>query len=285
MELSLQFDTKSKCKICNEYAGFVQFCAKLTSVIYSGTNQVTDQNINTCPIILILEDDRATLEELQEALSNEGFVILLAENIHTFERLKINHVIDLFLIDLSLPDGNGLTLIREIRAGSDVGIIIVSGKTSEIDRVVGLEVGADDYIIKPFSPRELLARVQAVFRRTHGNKYPEQAVSLSVEIAEFLDWKLDLSSRRLITKDDKEVELTTAEFDLLRAFVEAPNRVLSRDFLLNQLHSLDWVGYDRGVDGLVSRLRRKLKRSVNSVSLIKTVRSVGYIFTANVKKL
>jgi DNA-binding response OmpR family regulator len=185
----------------------------------------------------------------------------------------------------SLPYGDGLTLIREIQAGSDVVIIIISGKTSEIDRVEGLEVGADDYIIKPFSPRELLARVQAVFRRTHGNKYPDQAVSLSVEIAEFLDWKLDLSSRRLMSKDDKQVELTTAEFDLLRAFVEAPNRVLSRDFLLNQLHSLDWVGYDRGVDGLVSRLRRKLKRSVNSVSLIKTVRSVGYIFTASVKKL
>jgi two-component system OmpR family response regulator len=170
------------------------------------------------------------LEELEEALSNVGFIILLAKNIHTFERVKISHIIDLFLIDLSLPYGDGLTLIREIR------------------------VGTHDYIIKPFSPRELLARVQAVFRRTHGNKYPEQAVSLSMEIAEFLDWKLDLSSRCLITKDDKEVELTTAEFDLLRAFVEAPNRVLSRGFLLNQLHSLDWVGYDRGIDGLVSRL-------------------------------
>jgi two-component system OmpR family response regulator len=170
------------------------------------------------------------LEELEEALSNVGFIILLAKNIHTFERLKINHVIDLFLIDLSLPYGDGLTLIRENR------------------------VGTDDYIIKTFSPRELLARVQAVFRRTLGNKYPEQAVSLSMEIAEFLDWKLDLSSRCLITKGDKEVELITAEFDLLRAFVEAPNRVLSRGFLLNQLHSLDWVGYDRGIDGLVSRL-------------------------------
>jgi DNA-binding response OmpR family regulator len=110
---------------------------------------------------------------------------------------KISHIIDLFLIDLSLPYGDGLTLIREIR------------------------VGTHDYIIKPFSPRELLARVQAVFRRTHGNKYPEQAVSLSMEIAEFLDWKLDLSSRCLITKDDKEVELATAE---------APNRVLLRLF-------------------------------------------------------
>ena len=246
---------------------------------------MTDQNINTCPIILILEDDRATLEELEEALSNEGFIILLAQNIHTFEKLKKKHVINLFLIDLSLPDGNGLTLMREIRAGSDVGIIIVSGKTSEIDCVVGLEIGADDYIIKPFSPRELLARVQAVFRRTHGSKYPEPAVCLKQEIAEFLHWKLDLSSRRLITKDGKEVELTTAEFDLLRAFVKAPNRVLSRDFLLNQLHNLDWVGYDRGVDGLVSRLRKKLKRSVNSVPLIKTVRSVGYMFTASVRQL
>lgn len=246
---------------------------------------MTDQSTNANPTILILEDDRDTLEEVEEMLSDEGFITLPAENVQAFEKLKKQHIIDLFLIDLNLPDGNGLILTREIRGESDVGIIILSGKTSEIDRVVGLEVGADDYITKPFSPKELLARVQAVLRRTRGSTFPRATIDSSEEIVEFLDWKLDLSSRHLLTKDGKEVDLTTAEFDLLRVFVKAPNRVLSRDFLLDQLHGLDWVGYDRSVDGLVSRLRRKIKQSVEIAPCIKTVRGVGYMFTASVKNL
>jgi two-component system OmpR family response regulator len=245
---------------------------------------VTDQSINTCPTILILEDDIETLAEITETLLDEGFTILPAENIQTFERLKKHNIVDLFVIDLNLPDGNGLTLARKIRVESEVGIIIVSGRTSEIDRVVGLEIGADDYITKPFSPRELVARVQAVLRRTRGCTLPTSTIYSGEEIAEFLDWKLDLGSRHLLAKNGECVELTTAEFDLLRVFVKAPNRVLSRDFLLNELHGLDWVGYDRGVDGLVSRLRRKLKPPVETLPLIKTVRGVGYMFTASVIK-
>jgi two-component system OmpR family response regulator len=245
---------------------------------------VMEQSSNTCPTILILEDDRDTLEEVNEALTNEGFLTLTAVNIEAYEQSRRDHIIDLFLIDLNLPDGDGLALVRDIRGKSDVGIIIVSGKTSEIDRVVGLEMGADDYISKPFSPRELLARVQTVLRRTHGNTFPGATIASGEAIAEFLDWKLDLGSRHLITKEGTGLELTTAEFDLLKVFVEAPNRVLSRDFLLNQIHSLDWVGYDRGVDGLVSRLRRKLKSPVETGPLIKTVRGVGYMFTASVRK-
>ncbi|MFT5282032.1 MAG: DNA-binding response OmpR family regulator [Yoonia sp.] len=245
---------------------------------------MTDQSINTCPTILILEDDIETLAEIKETLLDEGFTILSAENIQTFERLKKHNIVDLFLIDLNLPDGNGLMLTRKIRGESEVGIIIVSGKTSEIDRVVGLEIGADDYITKPFSPRELVARVQAVLRRTRGSTLPTSTIYSGEAVAEFLDWKLDLGSRHLLAKDGEYVELTTAEFDLLRVFVKAPNRVLSRDFLLNELHGHDWVGYDRGVDGLVSRLRRKLKPSVETLSLIKTVRGVGYMFTARVIK-
>ena len=224
------------------------------------------------------------MEEVNETLTDDGFLTLCAINIQAFENLTTSHVIDLFLIDLNLPDGNGFTLVREIRRESEVGIIIVSGKTSEIDRVVGLEMGADDYISKPFSPRELLARVQSVLRRTRGSTFPRTVIDSGDEIAEFLDFKLDLGSRHLLAKDGKGIELTTAEFDLLKTFVEAPNRVLSRDFLLNQLHGLDWFGYDRGVDGLVSRLRRKIKLPAETVSLIKTVRGVGYMFTASVKK-
>jgi two-component system OmpR family response regulator len=247
---------------------------------------VTDKSTNTCPTILILDDDKDTLEEVEEALSDEGFIILSANNMETLQLLKKQHVIDLFLIDINLPDGSGLTLTKEIRGESEVGIIIVSGKTSEIDRVVGLEMGADDYISKPFSSRELLARVHTVLRRTHGSKFPRSIIDIKVDIIEFRDWKLDLDSHQLIAKDGKGTELTTAEFDLLNTFVKSPNRVLSRDFLLNQLHGLDWCGYDRGVDGLISRLRKKLKHctGTETVPLIKTVYGAGYMLTVSVKQ-
>jgi DNA-binding response OmpR family regulator len=245
---------------------------------------MTHQSSTTRPTVLILEDDKATLEEVEETLIDGGFDTLSAGNMQEFKDLGKQHIIDFFLIDLNLPDGNGLTLAKEIRAESDVGIIIVSGKSSEIDRVVGLEVGADDYITKPFSSRELLARVQSVLRRTQKSTWPRTASGSEEGVAEFLDWTLDLGSRHLRLQDGTGVELTTAEYDLLKAFVESPNRVLSRDFLLDQLHGLDWAGYDRGIDGLVSRLRRKIQQPLQPEPLIKTVRGVGYMFTASVKK-
>ncbi len=246
---------------------------------------MTEENPNRHPTILVLEDDVDTLDEVSETLSDEGFHTLRAESALALKELTENHVIDLFLIDLNLPDGNGLSLARDIRGKSDVGIIIVSGKTSEIDRVVGLEIGADDYITKPFSPRELLARVQTVLRRTKGSTYPDEiSDSAGQQIVEFLGWTLDLGSHHLVDKDGGAVELTTAEFYLLRAFAKASNRVLSRDFLLDQIHDYDWYGSDRGVDGLVSRIRKKLKLPAGSTPMIKTVRGVGYMFTPNVRK-
>jgi len=246
---------------------------------------MTEENPNSQPTVLVLEDDVDTLDEVSEALSDEGFHTLCAKNAFEFGEHIESNIIDLFLIDLNLPDGNGLSLAREIRGKSDVGIIIVSGKTSEIDRVVGLEIGADDYISKPFSPRELLARVQSVLRRTKGSTYPD-AISDSAgqQIVEFLGWTLDLGSHHLVAEDGNAVELTTAEFYLLRAFTKASNRVLSRDFLLDQVHDYDWYGSDRGVDGLVSRIRKKLKQPAGTTPMIKTVRGVGYMFTPNVRK-
>lgn len=246
---------------------------------------MTEENPISQPTILVLEDDVDTLDEVSEALSDEGFRTLRAKTAFELGELTENNIIDLFLIDLNLPDGNGLSLARDIRGKSDVGIIIVSGKTSEIDRVVGLEIGADDYITKPFSPRELLARVQTVLRRTKGSTYPDTISDpVGQQIVEFLDWTLDLGSHHLVAKDGGVVELTTAEFYLLRAFVEAPNRILSRDFLLDQIHGSDWYGYDRGVDGLISRIRRKLKQPAGTTPLLKTIRGVGYMFTPDVRK-
>ena len=205
-------------------------------------------------------------------------------NFEELATIQKDNIIDLFLIDLNIPGGSGLSLVREIRAKSDVGIIIVSGKTSEIDRVVGLEIGADDYITKPFSLRELLARIQSVLRRTREKTFPEKEIDNDPEFAEFLDWKLDFGSHHLIAKDGEAIELTGTEFDLMRIFIESPKRVLSRDFLLGKLYGVDWVGYDRGIDGIVSRLRVKTKQANQTVPLIKTLRGVGYMFTASVKK-
>jgi DNA-binding response OmpR family regulator len=245
---------------------------------------VTIKRSKNCPTVLILEDDLESLDEIKETLDNGGFQTLSAVNLEELEIIKKGNIIDLFLIDLNLPDGNGLSIVREIRVESEVGIIIVSGKTSEIDRVVGLEIGADDYITKPFSPRELLARVQSVLRRTRDKTLPKKEVDGDYEFAEFLDWKLDFGSHHLIAKSGKIIELTGTEFDLMKIFVESPKRVLSRDFLLGKLHGIDWVGYDRGIDGIVSRLRVKTKQDNQSVPLIKTLRGVGYMFTASIKK-
>lgn len=238
---------------------------------------------NKTPAVLVLEDDVETLDEVCETLADEGFHALRAETAGELWKLTEHNTIDLFLLDLNLPDGHGLDLASRIRRESDVGIIIVTGKSGETDRIIGLEVGADDYVTKPFSPRELLARVRSVLRRTKGSVYPGMKHQpAGRDIVEFVGWRLDLGAHRLVAPDGGEVDLTTAEFELLRAFVESPNRVLSRDFLLDSIHGREWAGYDRGVDGLVSRLRRKIKLAKGAAPLIKTVRGAGYLFTPNV---
>ncbi|MBT4519270.1 MAG: response regulator transcription factor [Halieaceae bacterium] len=240
--------------------------------------------------ILVLEDDpdtleevSDTLEEVSETLSDEGFVVLCASSARQLRELVKRNSIDLFLMDLKLPDEDGLDLVRTMRTQSAVGIIIVSGKAGEIDRVVGLEVGADDYIAKPFSPRELVARVRTVLRRTKGSTYPDASHDSSArEVVEFSGWALDLAAHHLIAPSGEGVDLTTAEFELLRAFVESAHRILSRDYLLDRVHGQDWAGYDRGIDGLVSRLRRKLKQAPGAAPFIKTIRGAGYLFTADI---
>lgn len=193
-----------------------------------------------------------------------------------------------FLIDLiySTRKGeNGLNITKEHRSKSEVGIVIVSGKSGETDRVLGLELSADDYITKPFSPLELLARVRSVLHRTKGSSYPGLIQEPAGQaIVEFYGWKLDIGACHLVDQQGEPVSLTTAEFELLRSFVDRPNQVLSREYLLDSIHGREWAGYDRGVDGLVSRLRRKIKPPNGSPPLIKTMRGTGYMFTASVVK-
>jgi len=252
----------------------------------------------TLPTVLVLDDDPDIREEMCECLEDEGFHPLPAGNIESAWAQLEAHTVDLLLVDQQLPDGNGLDFAKAVRQQSGVGLIIVSGKTDVIDRVVGLEVGADDYITKPFSDRELIARVRTVLRRTNPAKYDAAAakdsgVSISSangprpendDTFEFLEWRLEMSAYRLMDPTGQEIALTTAEFELLRAFVENANRVLSRDFLMDRVHGRDWYGYDRGIDGLVSRLRSKVKPTATQSPLIKTIRGAGYMFTPKVQR-
>ncbi len=238
------------------------------------------------PTVMVLEDEALILEEIREMLVFDGFDILSAKNTETFWDIAEHHRIDLFLLDLMLPDGNGLTIAKSIRQKSGVGIIILTGKSGETDRVVGLEIGADDYITKPFSPRELSARVASVLRRTKGATYPpsatDQAPGGNASEAIFAQWRLNTNSRELRSPAGELVHLTTAEFELLQTFIRSPNRVLERDYLLNSIHGREWEGYDRTIDGLVSRLRKKITDENAEAPLIKTVRSVGYLFACDV---
>lgn len=231
------------------------------------------------PTILVLDDDPDILAEMSEALSDEGFDVLVAQTGAELWDHCEKQAIDLFILDLMLKGESGLNVAREIRRQSDAGIIIVTGKSAETDRVLGLELGADDYVTKPFSPMELLARVRSVLRRTKGSTFPGTAAAAQdSDIVEFSGWRLDLSARHLADPEGAEIPLTTAEFELLRVFTENPRKVLSRDRLLDAIHGREWAGYDRGVDGLVSRLRRKITLPPDDPTLIKTIRGAGYMF-------
>ena len=238
--------------------------------------------------ILVLDDDDDIRQEVCEALELEGFSALGAANGTELRKMALEHDVALFILDLVLPGENGLAIAKSIRDESDVGIIIVTGRSGEADRVVGLELGADDYVTKPFSPRELLARVKSVLRRTSRLRQSADEVVAEVEseLVRFDGWVLDLNSRELIAPDGSKLHLTTAEFELLNAFTGSPRRVLSRDYLLDRVYGLDWVGYERGIDGLVSRLRRKIRSADPEFarSFVKSVRGVGYMFTSLVHR-
>lgn len=235
--------------------------------------------------IMVLDDEPLILELLETSLSRDGFSVLCVASEEEFWSTVKLHEIDLFLLDLNLPDGNGLNIAKKIRATSDVGIIILSGRTDEIDRIVSLELGADDYVTKPYSPRELSARISSVLRRTNSSVYrmgddAQKPIEKSKNVR-FDGWELKLDSRRVIAPNGEDIELTTTEFDFLKAFVLRPNQVLSRQQLMDATKGQDWVCYDRAVDGLVSRLRRKVSPGSDSAQshYIKTIRGIGYMFS------
>jgi DNA-binding response OmpR family regulator len=197
-------------------------------------------------------------------------------------RVIAQNTVDLVILDLMLPGEDGLTLAQALRGESNVGIIILTGRGETVDRIIGLEMGADDYLPKPFHLRELLARVKSVLRRVSARSN-EKPSSGNRSKARFAGWDLDLSTRELVSPAGSEVRLTTGEFDLLAAFVNNANQVLSRDRLLDLARNREAGPFDRTIDVQVGRLRRKLEDDPQKPTMIKTVRGTGYIFTPTVE--
>ena len=242
----------------------------------------TEMTTESLGYVLVVDDDPDVLDIVERCLADAGYDVATAtDGPKAMERIKAENF-DLAIVDIGLPGMDGLTLTRSFKEHTNIGIIILSGRGDTTDRIVGLEVGADDYVTKPFEPRELLARVRSVLRRVVSPEQPEQSEgNLGYT---FDGWVLDASGRRLSTIDGEPVSLTSGEFDMLLAFVTHPNRVLSRDQLLDLLTTSYRPAYDRSIDVRLGRLRRKIEADPKSPELIKTIRNVGYIFSANVKK-
>jgi two-component system phosphate regulon response regulator OmpR len=228
--------------------------------------------------VLIVDDDPSIREMLAEYLGAHGFVTAQAED-GTSMRAEIERATpDVVLLDLRLPHEDGLTLARYLRERYDVGIIMVTGAGEVVDRIVGLEVGADDYVTKPFDPRELLARVKSVLRRSQARPATDAPVDRAAQRVPFGRCRLDLASHQLFDGDGREIPITSMEFDLLRAFAEHPGKALSRDRILTLTRNREWDPYDRSIDIRIARVRRKIELDPENPQLIRTVRGVGYMY-------
>ncbi len=232
--------------------------------------------------ILVLEDEPATRALLASLLEAESFRVTTAESAGQAQELAALHNFDLVLLDLNLPDEDGLYIARELRSKSDVGIIMLTSRKEDIDRVVGLEMGADDYVTKPFFPRELVARVKGLLRRLGVSRTPRRSDGDGRQVRRFDGWEMNLARRSLMDPAGREINLTRAEFDLLTALVEGAGRVLARDHLLDAIGSQYWTPVDRTIDVLVSRLRRKMEVDPKAPAIIITSHGYGYKFAPSV---
>lgn len=231
-----------------------------------------------CPSsILIVEDDAVTRATLAGYLESQGLHVIEAESAEYAEKAMLQEDFDLLIVDINLPGKDGLQITREQRARSEIGIILLSGRDEDVDRIVGLELGADDYVTKPFNRRELLARVKNLLRRT------ASARRTSSSIRRFNGWSFDLVRRCLTSPTGKLKAMTRAEFELLRAFADHPGEVLSRQRLMTAVTHRDWDSGDRTVDVLVRRLRLKLEPDPSEPRLICTAHGEGYVFAAVVE--
>lgn len=230
------------------------------------------------PHLLVVDDDKDILSLLTGFFQKHALpVTVAASGAAMFEALEAEKI-DLVILDIMLQGEDGFSLCRRLRTASKVPVIMLTAMADHTDRVVGLEIGADDYLVKPFDARELLARVKAVLRRT--TEAPTTPTSTEIRpVLTFAGWRLDVTRRELRSADNTLMILSGGEFDLLLAFAEHPQRVLTRDQLLDLAHGASHAAYDRSIDVQVSRLRRKLEFDTKNPSLIRTVRNGGYIFT------
>ena len=239
--------------------------------------------------LLVVDDDPDICALLAAYLTGEGFGVSIAKNGDDMREILRTRPVELILLDLGLPKEDGLQLLRQLRHGSDIAVIVLTGKGDAVDRIVGLEIGADDYVTKPFHLRELLARIRTVLRRSAGS--PEKAAgqgdhgSRSAERLAFEGWTLDLGARTLLTPDGQAVDLTTMEFNLLTALAQRPNHVLSREQLLDVCTGRELGPMDRSIDVHVGNIRRKIEDDPRMPRRIKTIRGVGYVFVPEVTRI
>lgn len=237
--------------------------------------------------ILVVDDDDQVRALLRNRFEKDGFGVVEARDARELWARLESAEIDLITLDLSLGHDDGLALAREIRGKRNLPIIIISAKDEEFDRVLGLELGADDYVTKPFSPREVTARVRAVMRRYEATAgAPGEAVAgpNGIRLA-FDGGVLNVARREVVSDRGVLIDLTTAEFNLLELFLRHPQRVMTRDEIMNCLKGQDWSAFDRSIDSAIARLRRKIEPDANRPRHIKTVRSVGYVFSSEVRRL
>jgi DNA-binding response OmpR family regulator len=238
--------------------------------------------------ILVVDDEEEYRALFTRYLTSEGFLVVAVQDGTALRRELASTKFDIILLDLGLPEEDGLTLLQHIRKLSPTPVIIVSGKSDPVDRVVGLEVGADDYITKPFLNRELLARVRAVLRRSQtASSAPASSAAEVLDAGEryvFGSWCLDVIARRLSDGSGDAVKLTSAEFDLLVALARNAGRPITRDHLLDLVHGRDWSPIDRSIDVHIANLRKKIESDPRNPEYIATVRNIGYAFSAAVRR-
>ncbi|MEY3671059.1 MAG: Transcriptional regulatory protein ompR [Pseudomonadota bacterium] len=240
-----------------------------------------ERHDGTMDHILVVDDDRDIRELLSEYLQKQGYRISVAGDGRAMRAAIAVAMPDLIVLDLMLPGEDGLTLCRELRSQSDVPVLMLTARSEEIDRIVGLEMGADDYLAKPFNPRELVARIKSILRRARAlplNLRPDEA-----RLIHFSGWTLEIATRDLMAPDRSRVALSGTEFRLLRIFLDHPNRVLTRDQLIDLTQSREADPYDRSIDLQVSRVRRRLQDNPKEPALIKTARGQGYVLASEVE--
>ena len=259
-------------------------CKEVQQGLPRGIGYDYSSHMEPNPHILVIDDDREIRELLARFLEKNQFRVTSVRDGKEARRAWANGHYQLVVLDLMLPGETGLDLARWMRGQSSIPILMLTAMGEETDRVIGLELGADDYVAKPFSPRELLARIRAILRRS-GEQADHRQASTTVKQYRFSGWTLEPAHRRLLNPEGTEISLTGGEFDLLLALVDRANRVLTRDMLLDLLRGRQAGPFDRAIDVAISRLRRKLEDDGHHAQLIKTVRGGGYVLATTVERV